>query len=202
MSPVTTEASHSLESEGDVERASALYLIHDICIILEKALFPVLGIQEDQFKCVGQSTDGRSRTDIKFVVNGKTVLILEFKKTNTLVEADWVNGALVTERRSAQQIIGGMPLGNRTALQGNAGVISQQARKYSDKCPVVVIFNYQHMIVLDFAPAGEPFNDRTNPVQFHFSSDSSPTHKQLLLATMIHGMKKANVVDKKAWAKS
>jgi hypothetical protein len=81
LNPVETEASHNLATEGDIERAGALYLVHDVNLIVEKGLLPHLNIAVDQFQCVGQSTTGFSRPDIKFVVNGEIVLILEYKRT-------------------------------------------------------------------------------------------------------------------------
>jgi len=80
LNTVDTEASHSLLTEGDIERAGALYLVHDVNLIVEKGLLPQLHIAVDHFLCVGQSTTGSSRPDIKFVVNDKTVLILEYKR--------------------------------------------------------------------------------------------------------------------------
>lgn len=76
----TEEASHNLVTEGDIERAAAIYLVHDVNLIIEN-LLPRLHIAVNQFQCVGQSTTGLSRPDIKFVVNNKTVLILEYKRT-------------------------------------------------------------------------------------------------------------------------
>jgi hypothetical protein len=77
---VETESSHDLATEGDIERAGALYLIHDVNLIIERGLLPRLSIPVAQFFCLGQSTSGRSRPDIKFVVKDKTVLILEYKR--------------------------------------------------------------------------------------------------------------------------
>jgi hypothetical protein len=81
LNPVETEASHNLATEGDIERAGALYLVHDVNLITEKGLLPRLNIPVAQFQCVGQSTSGTSRPDIKFVVQNRTVLILEYKRT-------------------------------------------------------------------------------------------------------------------------
>ena len=79
---VETESSHKLDTEGDIERAAAIYLVHDVNLIIEKGLLPLLACPNIpvQFHCLGQSTTGLSRPDIKFVVNNKTVLILEYKR--------------------------------------------------------------------------------------------------------------------------
>ena len=81
LSAVSVESSHDLATEGDIERAGALYLVHDVNLIIENGLLPRLNIQVNQFSCVGQSTSGTSRPDIKFVVGNRTVLILEYKRT-------------------------------------------------------------------------------------------------------------------------
>jgi hypothetical protein len=59
----------------------ALYLVHDVNLIIEEGLLPNLGIPVGQFSCVGQATSGNSRPDIKFIVQGKQVLVLEYKRT-------------------------------------------------------------------------------------------------------------------------
>ncbi len=80
LNAVDTESSHNLATEGDIERAGALYLVHDVNLIIERGLLPHLHIPVAQFFCVGQSTTGTSRPDIKFVVQNRTVLILEYKR--------------------------------------------------------------------------------------------------------------------------
>lgn len=79
--PITPEVSHHLVTEGDVERASALYLLHDVNLIIENYLVQHLHPPVQTIECLGQSTDGLSRPDIKYVVNGVVVLIVEFKNT-------------------------------------------------------------------------------------------------------------------------
>jgi hypothetical protein len=84
----------------------------------------------------------------------------------------------------------------QTALVDNAGVISQQASKYSSQCGLVVLCNYQDMIVLDFTPGpgNAAYNDLTNPVRYLFSTGNQLTHKQLLIAALVYGMRKAGVM--------
>jgi hypothetical protein len=84
----------------------------------------------------------------------------------------------------------------QTALVDNAGIISKQAGKYSAQCGLVVVCNYQNMIVLDFTPGqgNTAYNDLTNPVKYLFSSGNPLAHKQLLIAALIYGMRKAGVM--------
>jgi hypothetical protein len=122
--------------------------------------------------------------------------IINKLKRNTLRDRDWTESALVTPQRTAQQIVNNIPRGVRTALVDNAGVISQQASKYSSQCGLVVLCNYQNMIVLDFTPGpgNTVYNDVTNPVRYLFSTGNQITHKQLLIAALIYGMRKAGVM--------
>jgi len=120
------------------------------------------------------------------------------KKRNSLRDSDWTERALVTPQRTAQQVINNIPPNTQTALVDNAAIISKQAKKYSTQCGLIVLCNYQDMIVLDFKPGPGPgsqdSNDLTNPVQYFFSSGNPQTgltHKQLLTAALIHGMRKA-----------
>jgi len=84
-------------------------------------------------------------------------------------------------------------------LKDNAGVISQQAGKYSTQSGIVVLCNYQNMIVLDFhtSPGNTPYDDLTHPVQYLFSTGTGNgvlTHKQLLIAALIYGMRKVGLM--------
>ena len=116
------------------------------------------------------------------------------EKRNALRDNDWTHSALVTPQRSAQQIISSIRPGVQTALVDNAGLISKQASKYSSQCGLVVLCNYQDMIILDFTPNGARWNDLTSPVKYFFSTGNPMTHKQLLIAAFVYGMRKAGLM--------
>ena len=80
LNNIPIERSHNLASEGDIERAAALYLVHDVNLIFER-LLTNLGIPANEYECVGQSTSGNSRPDIKFRVQDQIILVLEYKRT-------------------------------------------------------------------------------------------------------------------------
>ena len=107
-----------------------------------------------------------------------------------------ISAALVKPDRTAKNIIDSIPTGVQTALVNNAPVLSKQSGKYSSRCGLVVLCNHQNMIVLDFTPGqgNRAWNDLTNPVQYLFSSGDPLTHKQLLIAALIYGMRKAGVM--------
>lgn len=112
---------------------------------------------------------------------------------NSLRESDWISKALVTPQRSARQIIASLgPLGT-TALVGNAPHLVRQGSKYSNRCDIVVLFNYQDMVILDFAPGGVKWNDHDSIVNYQFfhGETNGLTFRQLLLAAFVFGMRRA-----------
>jgi hypothetical protein len=66
-----------------------------------------------------------------------------------------------------------------SALLDNAGVLSQQASKYSKDCGVILLCNYQNMIALDFTngTGNARWNDLEFPVKYFWSDESTLTHK-------------------------
>jgi len=50
------------------------------------------------------------------------------------------------------------------------------------------------MIILDFTPNGARWNDLTSPVKYFFSAGNPMTHKQLLIAAFVYGMRKAGLM--------
>ena len=79
LNGITTETSHNLATEGDIERAAALYLIHDVSIIFER-LLNRLGFAAGEYQCIGKTTSVNSRPDIMFIVRGQPDLVLEYKR--------------------------------------------------------------------------------------------------------------------------
>lgn len=78
---ISTERGHYLLHEGDIERASAVYLLHPVNIVLGEGLLPLLHIPVAGFHCFGQYPVGASRPDILYVVNRTPVMIVEYKHT-------------------------------------------------------------------------------------------------------------------------
>lgn len=120
---------------------------------------------------------------------------------NALRESDWTP-AVVTAQRPASVIIQSIPTGGRTALEHNAGVLSQQAAKYAAICPVVVLFDWRSMVLLDLRPNNQAnWNDLTNPVQYMFTNGQTNaggtiwTHRKFLLAAFLHGMRKRGLIQ-------
>ena len=120
---------------------------------------------------------------------------------NAIRESDWTP-AVVTATHTANDIINSIPPGGRTALQYNAGVLSQQAAKYAAICPVVVLFDWKSMVLLDLRPNNQQnWDDRTNPVQYMFTNGQTSaggtiwTHRKFLLAAFLHGMRKRGLIQ-------
>jgi hypothetical protein len=81
-------------------------------------------------------------------------------------------------------------------LTDNAVILSKQGSIYSEWCGLIMFFDYESMVVLDFHTGTEnaEWDDLTSPVKFFWSDGSGITHKQLLLATLIYGMRKEGVM--------
>lgn len=115
---------------------------------------------------------------------------------NTLRDSDWTAGALITPRRSLEQVVGSLGRGDKSALLNNAVNLVRQGSKYSKECDLIVLFNYQDMIVLDFAPGGRKWDNLDNPMNYYFLSgeNNGLTFRQLLLAAFIYGMRKVGLM--------
>ena len=111
-------------------------------------------------------------------------------------ESDWTERALITPTRTAKQIIDAIKPGVQTALVDNAAWLSKQGSKYSRECGIVLLCNYQNMVALDFttSPGNTPWNDLTHPVKFFWSNGVAFTHKKLLIAALVYGLRKAGLM--------
>ena len=109
---------------------------------------------------------------------------------------DWIKNALVTGKRKAEKIIADIPPHSETALLDNAARLSKQANKYSQYCGLVLLCNYQNMIALDFTPGrrNERYEDVKNPVKYCWSDGVAFTHKKFLIAALVYGLRKANLL--------
>ncbi|KAK7455289.1 hypothetical protein VKT23_011162 [Stygiomarasmius scandens] len=191
---IDTETSSQLKTEGDVERTAALYLTHNPIIIIEDLLSrnPRLG----GLRVLSQHTSGGDRPDLVFYVGNTIVLVLEYKKTDTLDKSNW-DPAFALNLQIAAQLA--QARGNN--LQKNAIVIAQQCAKYGRStqltCPLVLCANYQKMVLLDFKYNNQVYDNATNPVRWWFSNDETSsflTHQQLLLAALVYGMQKQGLL--------
>ncbi|KAJ6479878.1 hypothetical protein C8R47DRAFT_1218812 [Mycena vitilis] len=203
-----TEKSHRLATEADVERVTHLYLIHETNKIMEayvKAEFP-----GKRLRCLSQVTADRSRTDLLWKIGRITIFVLEMKRCNVVRKDDWTKHVIkvpedITDTAEKMQFVQAeaaeqMKKSWNFRDKTNRIPLSQQAVKYHEnKAPVVLLFDWLEMIMLDFCPNGQEYNDETNPVGFFHSADGRGNinskaerewvYRRLLIAAFLAGLK-------------
>ncbi|ERF71819.1 hypothetical protein EPUS_01734 [Endocarpon pusillum Z07020] len=155
------EASHYLSTEGDVLRASNLYLLHPVNVAVKSLI-----TNGDLYCTSEQSSRGGCRTDIRWVYrssqSGQTtnIAVLEFKNTQVLHWADFLPAS--TDQQHAQaKLDDAQEKPKYTHLINNAHLLSKQAKKYCLKlsAPDVAIFDWHAMFVFDFTGMDEDAYD-------------------------------------------
>ncbi|KAJ7159942.1 hypothetical protein C8R43DRAFT_1177520 [Mycena crocata] len=214
---VSVEAGHILATEADVERAAHVYLLHDVNKIIQDYLDFEFGAGVKTLVCNSQATEHSARTDTSWSIDGRTILVLEAKKCRTILESDWTphilslrlppncdlttRAALITA--AAQERVNTHFEGFASTESDNHIQLGKQAVMYNvtHKAPVVLLFDWLGMILLDFQPdtkednipdaSDATWNDERRPVEILISDESTGwTHKHLLLAALLLGMEK------------
>ncbi|SJL15781.1 uncharacterized protein ARMOST_19286 [Armillaria ostoyae] len=181
LAPMMVDGSHLLVGEGDVRVASALYLIHQVNLIIEKVL-DAKGLGGGSLKC-------RSLPDCPDLVwqfsSDRDLLQLKYKNTKILRATDWDPIVANTGPDSKQKLVNQQEVS--TLLEHNAVPIASG---------VVAVFDYDGMVILDFKPGGEGYDDVDNTVKYLFcgSDDVNWTFRQLLLAVIIYSFRKEGVL--------
>lgn len=133
------ERSFCIQTEGDVVRASALYLLHPVNMVLE-AMFP-----DDNIRCFAEDSQNtkhpvlptqttRTRPDILYKKNGKTVAILEYKLTS-IMKVDEFEAARIRPSASPDDVLEVKALAeedpqNRSLFESDSAMIVKQVTKY------------------------------------------------------------------------
>ena len=181
------EETHFLAVEADVVRASRLELIHPINVVLTK-LAPSANV-----RCNSEVTDrsNHSRFDMKwyFADTKTTFAILEFKNTKVLNREGFEAAACDNQDDAVNKFI--MTEG-QTLLDGNAVVVSKQAKKYSKICKDVAIFDWNCMMVYDFHDVEEqmPSLKPARGIFFDEQASGNETFRLVLLGFLIRAMKR------------
>ncbi|KAJ7205888.1 hypothetical protein C8J57DRAFT_1404961 [Mycena rebaudengoi] len=215
---LATEESHVLKTEGDVERVTHLYLLHEINQIMEEYLS--IRYPRQRFLCCSQSTEDRARTDIIWTIGEQTILVLEMKRCNVIRKDDWTKFIIkvdpniasaddkkkvVKSRMQALNAKAGDSADLPRGLRTNYFPLTQQAVKYNNThaAPVVLLFDWVTMILLDFMPNGEEWSDETNPAEVFFSTDGrgsagtkedrQVTFRRLLISAFLIALKSVDI---------
>ncbi|KAK7062442.1 hypothetical protein R3P38DRAFT_3341090 [Favolaschia claudopus] len=218
QNPMELEPGQVLLTEADVERAAHSYLMHHIHIIFQDYLdmqFPGMSL-----RCDAQMTRDSGRTDVIWTVLGITIAVMELKNCHALRTSDWTPhilqlelGPTPTAQQRSDEIIkkcGNFLESDEIAEnifneKNNCKVLSIQAAKYAKThfTPVVVLFDWLNMILLDFQPEvyegykpdwnESQWMDHRCPVEIMFAADEAEdgwNMSKTLLAALIFGFNK------------
>ncbi|KAJ7205890.1 hypothetical protein C8J57DRAFT_1258647 [Mycena rebaudengoi] len=211
---VQVEGSHFLATEGDVERATHLYFLHAINLIMQQYVREAYG-KNLIVTCSSQVTAKSGRIDVMWKIGDQTILILEIKRCHVIVMDHWslaivpqVDAKITKpDKKVAADVeadILGAKMGSLSisGLIHNALPLAKQATKYSSTHagPIVLLFDWQKLIMLDLKPdaAKASWDDDDNPARIFLSQEGDEssgtcewTHRKVLLAAFVLALKKA-----------
>ncbi|KAJ7159939.1 hypothetical protein C8R43DRAFT_1177516 [Mycena crocata] len=211
-SPLVAERSHLLKVEGDVERATHLYLAHEMNLIFKEYLSR-RPAGHTAFSCSSQVYLQSSRIDITWKVNDKPVMVLELKRCNALHLPEWATRtiridpsvALAARPARIQSEAASALARLQLERKNNCTHISKQAAKYAlqHRVPIVVVFDWVNMIMLDMKPlqTSPGYSDTTSPVEILVSQEGTTpvgqqcewTHRKVLLVAFLRALQKLNI---------
>ncbi|KAK2795043.1 hypothetical protein FQN50_009802 [Emmonsiellopsis sp. PD_5] len=194
-----TENTHLLHTEGDVIRASLLYLLHPVNIAASRLL------PAGRLYCRGeQSSGGGCRTDVRWVYhNGGqmvNIAVLELKNTKVVHWGDFAH-AMANEGNAKAMHDSAQDEPFQSHFKQNAVWLSKQARKYSVNVATdVAIFDWSAIFVFDFSGINE---DALNPSLargiWFSESNSNPNHghtfRIALLGFLIRALRRHNIIS-------
>lgn len=195
------ETGHFLSTEGDVLRASNLYLLHPVNIAVNSL------ITNGHLYCTSeQSSHGGVRTDIRWVYRSSqsgqktNIAVLEFKNTQVLRWADFLP-ATTDQQHAQDKLDDAQEKRHYTHLMDNACLLSKQAKKYCLKLssPDVAIFDWNAMFVFDFTGMDEDAHDPILAKGIWFeepatSVNSGVTFRTFLLGFLVRALRRHHVI--------
>ncbi|EEP77869.1 predicted protein [Uncinocarpus reesii 1704] len=187
------EASHYLGTEGDILRISALQLIHPINAVLS-LLIP----NGAKLLCRAEVTspDQTPRTNLKWIYidpsgQDQVVAILEYKNTGVIHFENWA-GAITLPENAVERLLNAKEQINSTFLVGNAIILSKQLVNYESVCSDIALFDWNNMMVFDFAETNE---DLLVPKFTSVVFESDPLHfRSLLLGMIVRSLKRRGII--------
>ncbi|KAK0462920.1 uncharacterized protein EV420DRAFT_1639009 [Desarmillaria tabescens] len=131
------------------------------------------------------------------------LLKLEYKNTFMLHYEHW--GSILAENRAdMKRVLDAKRASIDPLLMRNAQIIGCQVAKYgtsSRSLGVVIIFDYDKIIALDFKPGRHStvYDNKENPVKFLFCDEKGTfwTFRKLLLAVFIYCCRKEGIIGPK-----
>lgn len=147
-----------LDSEADIVRSAALWLLHPVIIALQSE-FKLVG-------CYAEVTIDDCRCDALIKINGKTIVVLEYKNRGH-IDMDEFNQGRIEDysysNRAAilDKIKNAQRNGGESAMDNNAMCLTKQAAAYATKWKTryVALFDWDNFFLWHFA--GMDFRQRT-----------------------------------------
>ncbi|KAK7040541.1 hypothetical protein R3P38DRAFT_3261118 [Favolaschia claudopus] len=213
---IEQERSHLLHTEADVERAANLYLIHEMNFIF-KVILGSLSVQlQEELKCSSQVSQKGTRIDITWYVNDKAIVIMEYKRCHIVERDQWTARtiefdewySMPKELRDTSEFkekvetklaeLRGRKADSQTHIAKQIGEYAEQR-----KAPIMIVFDWNEMILVDMYPSMKKHHSQTNPAQIFFSDEGLPdadgdcefTHRKVLLAAFIRGLEKQKFLE-------
>lgn len=140
-----------LESEADIVRSAALWLLHPVIIALQSE-FKLVG-------CYAEVTIDDCRCDALIKINGQTMVVLEYKNRGHIKMDEFNQGCIqdcsYANRAAILNEIKGVYRGGRgeSAMDNNATCLTKQAAAYATKWRTryVALFDWDSFFLWNFA---------------------------------------------------
>lgn len=149
-----------LESEADIVRSAALWLLHPIIITLQKT-FALVG-------CYAEVTIDDCRCDALVKVDGKVVVVIEYKNRGYISRSEFEQGRMrdssyANRSNILDTIKRVQKKGYESAMENNAMCLTKQAAAYSSKWKTryVALFDWDNLFLWHFA--GKDFSAQRKP---------------------------------------
>lgn len=151
-----------LQSEADIVRSAALWLLHPVIITLQK--------QFDLVGCYAEVTIDDCRCDALIKIDGKVVVVLEYKNRGYIKRAEFEQGRMrdptYANRRNIMDTIRRVQKnGYESAMENNATCLTKQAAAYASKWKTrfVALFDWDSFFLWHFA--GKDFSVPSKPTE-------------------------------------
>ncbi len=190
------DQTHILLKEGDVVRATDVYLLNAVNLAL-LALHPQL---RGRLLCCSEQTQGVARPDVVWSYRSSPlgaavpVAVLELKTVFMLQGAEF-RKARLRDDNAAREAAANPPVENDGSLfAGNSNLLMRQAQKYAFYFAVdVALFDWRSMFVADFATLDE-VTGALEGAWFVERAAGGETFRSLLLGFLLRALRRHGII--------
>lgn len=151
-----------LETEADIVRSAALWLLHPVVIALQAEF------NSQPVECHAEVTIDDCRCDALVKINGKVVVVIEYKNRGYISRTEFEQGRMrdgsYANRSNILDTIKRVQRkGYESAMENNATCLTKQAAAYSSKWKTryVALFDWDNLFLWHFA--GKDFTPSRKP---------------------------------------